>query len=315
MSKIGRNDPCPCGSGKKYKKCCIDKPMPETAQYSIRQYLDSFWSYEEANEMSTEEIISKLQSMGIAFEKELFLQEVEEFYSAQQLSERWFETFNIAAADRDEDFPWIAVWVLWERLAPKHILSMEQMQDLIDKGFECLAINDSKAACDIWLGVWNAVKFRMKPAFKTMDDLDKQYQGDVFISNFCQDLENELYNTGFDDPVYFEKCIEYCKEFCNCFPNENELITHNMRRAIADSYIQLKKIHEAQKELDSLIKDYPNNPWSYIAYGDMYLYGKNINKDSGKAKDYYERALLFAKDDYDKKAIEERLEDINDDPG
>ncbi len=24
-NKIGRNDPCPCGSGKKYKKCCIDK--------------------------------------------------------------------------------------------------------------------------------------------------------------------------------------------------------------------------------------------------------------------------------------------------
>src|SRR5690554_1668616 len=23
--KIGRNDPCPCGSGKKYKRCCIDK--------------------------------------------------------------------------------------------------------------------------------------------------------------------------------------------------------------------------------------------------------------------------------------------------
>lgn len=23
--KIGRNDPCPCGSGKKYKKCCANK--------------------------------------------------------------------------------------------------------------------------------------------------------------------------------------------------------------------------------------------------------------------------------------------------
>lgn len=23
--KIGRNDPCPCGSGKKYKKCCMGK--------------------------------------------------------------------------------------------------------------------------------------------------------------------------------------------------------------------------------------------------------------------------------------------------
>ena len=25
--KIGRNDPCPCGSGKKYKKCCRDKDL------------------------------------------------------------------------------------------------------------------------------------------------------------------------------------------------------------------------------------------------------------------------------------------------
>ncbi|MFO0838464.1 MAG: SEC-C metal-binding domain-containing protein [Phycisphaerae bacterium] len=24
-SKIGRNDPCPCGSGKKYKKCCMNE--------------------------------------------------------------------------------------------------------------------------------------------------------------------------------------------------------------------------------------------------------------------------------------------------
>lgn len=26
MSKIKRNDPCPCGSGKKYKHCCLKKP-------------------------------------------------------------------------------------------------------------------------------------------------------------------------------------------------------------------------------------------------------------------------------------------------
>lgn len=25
MEKVGRNDPCPCGSGKKYKKCCEEK--------------------------------------------------------------------------------------------------------------------------------------------------------------------------------------------------------------------------------------------------------------------------------------------------
>ena len=25
VTKVGRNEPCPCGSGRKYKKCCIDK--------------------------------------------------------------------------------------------------------------------------------------------------------------------------------------------------------------------------------------------------------------------------------------------------
>jgi methionyl aminopeptidase len=42
--KIGRNDPCPCGSGKKFKKCCMDKDMDDLEsirnlyykQYKIR---------------------------------------------------------------------------------------------------------------------------------------------------------------------------------------------------------------------------------------------------------------------------------------
>lgn len=25
VEKAGRNDPCPCGSGKKYKQCCLKK--------------------------------------------------------------------------------------------------------------------------------------------------------------------------------------------------------------------------------------------------------------------------------------------------
>jgi tetratricopeptide (TPR) repeat protein len=32
MVKIGRNDLCPCGSGKKYKKCCLGKALPTHTQ-------------------------------------------------------------------------------------------------------------------------------------------------------------------------------------------------------------------------------------------------------------------------------------------
>ena len=31
MVRIGRNDPCPCGSGKKYKHCCLGKLSIENA--------------------------------------------------------------------------------------------------------------------------------------------------------------------------------------------------------------------------------------------------------------------------------------------
>ena len=41
---IGRNDPCPCGSGKKYKKCCfkrdqVDKRLEQT-QRTVEEILD-----------------------------------------------------------------------------------------------------------------------------------------------------------------------------------------------------------------------------------------------------------------------------------
>jgi tetratricopeptide (TPR) repeat protein len=32
MSKIGRNDPCPCGSGQKYKRCCLPKHEAAAAE-------------------------------------------------------------------------------------------------------------------------------------------------------------------------------------------------------------------------------------------------------------------------------------------
>jgi tetratricopeptide (TPR) repeat protein len=32
MAKIGRNDPCPCGSGQKYKRCCLPREEAAAAE-------------------------------------------------------------------------------------------------------------------------------------------------------------------------------------------------------------------------------------------------------------------------------------------
>lgn len=37
MAKIGRNDPCPCGSGQKYKRCCQHQPVMPPADFLWRQ--------------------------------------------------------------------------------------------------------------------------------------------------------------------------------------------------------------------------------------------------------------------------------------
>ncbi len=34
-ANVGRNDPCPCGSGKKFKKCCEDKLRHQRFEASL----------------------------------------------------------------------------------------------------------------------------------------------------------------------------------------------------------------------------------------------------------------------------------------
>lgn len=35
--KVGRNGPCPCGSGKKFKKCCMDRAATNAERAAIAE--------------------------------------------------------------------------------------------------------------------------------------------------------------------------------------------------------------------------------------------------------------------------------------
>jgi tetratricopeptide (TPR) repeat protein len=83
---------------------------------------------------------------------------------------------------------------------------------------------------------------------------------------------------------------------------------HNMRRTIAESYSSLGNYEQAELEYKKLLQDYPDNPWGYIGWGDMYFLEKK--KDYAKAKELYEKGLAIAKDKTDITALQERLEDL-----
>src|SRR5699024_6568804 len=158
MIQLGRNDKCHCGSGKKYKKCCLEKDKNvELIERQIASNSFNHLSYEEVNEMSTEEI-----------------------------TESWFSHYPVTAKGRDEDVPWFAAWILWERLAPEGHLSMEQMNEWMERGIDELDNDDPVSACDHWLKVWDVIKNRKEPQLKDLDYLDEHYRGTFVLSNFCQ---------------------------------------------------------------------------------------------------------------------------------
>jgi len=50
---VGRNDPCPCGSGKKYKKCCLQKAMGDAPDKSAGDPVAELRTALESQEFST----------------------------------------------------------------------------------------------------------------------------------------------------------------------------------------------------------------------------------------------------------------------
>ncbi len=95
--KTGRNDPCPCGSGKKYKKCCLlteqSRPVTESidevfaeSRAEIRDLLQGrdFGSLDEANEVLGVHFSRKNRMANIAFSG----------LSPEQMSAILYDSFN-----------------------------------------------------------------------------------------------------------------------------------------------------------------------------------------------------------------------------
>ncbi|MBU1199226.1 MAG: SEC-C domain-containing protein [Nanoarchaeota archaeon] len=69
LRKLGRNEPCHCGSGKKYKKCCFDKDIKETGKF---MKVDDLW--EEgyfAETLSPSEIKEKEKTIHMGHDEDM----------------------------------------------------------------------------------------------------------------------------------------------------------------------------------------------------------------------------------------------------
>ena len=290
MAKIGRNTLCPCGSGLKYKKCCLQ--ASEEAVAKPRPPRPCHWSLDEVNSMDTQEIIAHLHRFGIPFDREQFFKDVDKHYSCSDLTKTWKKRYTIKAQGFDRDFVWMAIDVLWARLVPEK-MNLEQLDSLIIQGYEYLAERKSIAACDCWILVWNTLKERFTQDMKDIQQAENEiFPNRESLFNMCQDLELELRNAGLHNSEYFDYRIQYCTEFMEFFPRSDNLLAHGMKRAIAESYFMLGEIDQAEKLFQALVEEFPDTVWSYIGWGDMYADKDGRTElDVQRAKKIYQMAL------------------------
>ena len=80
---------------------------------------------------------------GVNINKEEFIIKTDDYYSAVEFSEYWFKKYHITAVGREEDFIWIAAWVLWTRLIEDK-KCYEEIEQKMFNGYECLENNKIK---------------------------------------------------------------------------------------------------------------------------------------------------------------------------
>lgn len=271
--------------------------------------------------MSDEDILAKLSSMGLRIDKGVFGEQCINHTSANDLS-HWFEKDrNVKLEGFDEDWVWQGIVVLWERWFPE-IMNFEMLDDRMQKGYELLYKkqddgrlgNNLYEALEVWGQTWEIIKDMMdKHGFNSLESFDYAFGGSQSIFNWSMDYDGALENAIFQNLEFAQTRIDFCTEYIERYEDKDEHNITEMARAIADTYFRLGNIDKGEELFKAYLKDDPAWGWAWIGWSDQfYLYDEY--KDFDKAIDILRQGLevtgLRDRDD-----VLDRLRDIYTDMG
>lgn len=228
MSKEpGRNDPCPCGSGKKYKYCCLNREQ---------------------------------------------------------------STFDHGVGTDTH----------------------ETLEELMQQGYEHKKECQYRKMADCWLKAWKRLKECVESPPRSVRELDNRLSINHLVFSWSQDLKQCLHNAGRNHDKYLQEQIRYVDEFCELFPDTKPSVLKNHRKAAAEACFHLGRVQEGEKRFQAIVDKYPDSPWVYINWGDMYdLYRRNeqVPHDPDRARELYEKARPLL-DGNERKAVDNRVHDL-----
>jgi hypothetical protein len=241
----------------------------------------------DARRLTDSELVERLRSLGIEMDPAILGGLCDKSLSAEAIVNSLVEQSVLTRMPRglDEDWIWICLSALWQRWYPNKP-SFEMLDDKMQSGYEMRDAGDAIGACRVWLAAWKDVlQIIDKTSIQTIDEFDELFKGTEPVFNWIQDLEDELWSAGFEDPSFLVERVAVCAEGLRRFEAENDLMTENRRRALAESYFEMGETGRAESLFREWLHSDPRWGWGWIGWSDCYRFTRAGDVDVTRAEE------------------------------
>lgn len=250
--------------------------------------------------LSDEQLLAKLRSFGLDLDRAGLERLCEGALSAEAVAAALIDGcgFDGQSERMEGDWIWICLVTLWERWWPERVC-LELLDDTVQSGYRELE-RDQAAAAATWLEAWSRVSRLCDAAgVGSIGEFDDRFPMTQSLYNWSQDLENALGNAGIDDPAMLRARIAVCEEALHRFANEDQLMTENRRRALAESYFEIGQTGQAEQLFESWMAADPAWGFGWIGWASCY------QPSSGRPADY-DRAEELLRQGYATQGVRDR---------
>jgi len=270
----------------------------------------------DAKPLADDELLAKLRSFDIELDRPSLERLCRQALSAEEIATPLLDqrTFRGRQAEMESDWIWVCLTALWQRWFPDQP-GFELLDDKIEAGYDLQDSEGVQATCRIWLEAWREVLGLLdKGGLPSIHAFDERFRGSQSLFNWIQDLEDALWNAGLEDRQFLNARIAVCEEGLRRFPAEDELMTENRRRALAESYFELGETSKAEALYRDWLQADPRWGWGWIGWSDGYGFTRTQFQDWPRAEQILREGLAIdqVRDRFD---MLERLADVWEEQG
>jgi tetratricopeptide (TPR) repeat protein len=242
--------------------------------------------------LSDDQLLGKLCAVGIeALDHAAVERLCEGTLSVEEVAQPLLDRCGVTAGQREQnpDWIWLCLLELWRRWWPEQ-MCVEFLGDKIQEGYDATEQHEPVRAATVWLDAWSDVlRLCDLTGIDSIERFDERFSMYQSLFNWSGDLEDGLWNAGREDPQFLRARIAVCEEALRRFPNEDQLMVENRRRAVAESYFELGETVKAEALFEQWLEADPCWGWGWIGFADVYFFAENRPKDYDRAEELLKR--------------------------